>query len=97
MTIVRPNKNQDIQRLITLLGVFLIATFLIGVFVYLNTVSLKHDLSKKRQSLERLKVENAELKSRFYGLVDAGNMEQVAVELGLVQDKNPQWLFASQF
>lgn len=97
MTIIQPNRNQDLRRLITLLTTGLVALFLIVVFLYMQTVILKHDLTKKRNALEGLKVENAELKNNFYNLVDVGNLEQLAGELGLIQDKNPQWAFASRF
>jgi len=97
MTIIQPNKNEDIRRLATLLTIGLVVVFLAVVFLYMQTVISKHDLGKKRNSLETLKVENAELKNNFYTLVDVGNLEQLAGELGLIQDKNPQWAFASRF
>jgi len=97
MTIIQPNKNEDIRRLITLLTIGLVTVFLAVVFLYMQTVTLKHDLAQKRNTLETLKVENAELKNGFYNLVDVGNLEQLAGKLGLVQDKNPQWAFASRF
>ncbi len=97
MTIIQPNKNEDIRRLVTLLTMGLVVVFLVVVFLYMQTVISKHDLAKKRNTLETLKVENAELKNNFYTLVDVGNLEQLAGELGLVQDKNPQWAFASRF
>ena len=97
MTIIQPNKNQDIRRLITILTTGLIVVVLAWVLFYMQTVILKHDLAKKHNILETLKVENAELKNNFYGLVDVNNLETLAGELGLVQDKNPQWTFASRF
>ncbi len=97
MTIIQPNKNEDIRRLVTLLSAGLIIVLLAVVFLYMQTVISKHDLAKKHNALEALKVENAELKNNFYTLVDVGNLEQLAGELGLVQDKNPQWAFASRF
>ena|SRR3989344_2898399 len=97
MTIIQPNKNQDIRRLITLLTTGLVVVVLALVLFYMQTVILKHDLVKKHNTLETLKVENAELKNNFYGLVDVNNLETLAGELGLVQDKNPQWAFASRF
>lgn len=97
MTIIQPNKNEDIRRLTTLLTVGLIAVSLGLVFLYMQTVTLKHDLAKKRNTLEVLKVENAELKNNYYALTDVNNLEKLAGELGLVQDKNPQWAFASRY
>ena len=97
MTIIQPNKNEDIRQLITLLTIGLVAVCLAVVFLYMQTVSLEHNLARKHNTLETLKVENAELKNNFYNLVDVGNLEKLAGELGLVQDKNPQWAFASRF
>ncbi len=97
MTIIQPNKNEDIRKLVTFLTVGLVAVFLAVVFLYMQTVSLKHELAQKRDTLETLKVENAELKNNFYNLVDVNNLEKLAGELGLIQDKNPQWAFASRF
>ena len=96
MTIIQPNRHKDVKRLVVSLGMFLVATILMWMFVYLQTVSLKHDLASTKNSLEEMKVENAELKDRYYGFVDAGNLEELAIERGLVKDKNPQWAFASQ-
>jgi cell division protein FtsB len=95
MTIVQPNRNQDIKRLIAVLSSFLVAYFLMSVFIYLQTVNLKHDLAKQRKALDDLKVENADLKNQFYSLIDVSNLERLAQERGLIQDANPQWASAS--
>ena len=97
MTIIRPNKNEDIRRLVTLLTLGLAAVALLVVFLYMQTVTLRHDIAKKRNTLEILKVGNSDLKNNYYTLTDVNNLERLAGELGLVQDKNPQWAFASRF
>jgi len=96
MTIIQPNKHKDIKRLTVSLSIFLVGTILMWMFVYLQTVNLKHDLANAKNHLEEMKVENAELKDRYYDFVDANNLEELAVERGLVKDKNPQWAFVSQ-
>ena len=96
MTIIRPNKYKDIKRLVISLGVFLVGTILVWVFVYLQTVNLSHDLTKAKHRLEEVKVENADLKNEYYSLVDADNLEALAKERGFIKDKNPQWAFASR-
>lgn len=95
MTIIQPNRYEDMKRLVTFLGVALIGVLLVMVVLYIQTVDLRHDLDRKRNALEEIKVQNADLKNSFYGLTDTGNLERLAGELGLVQDKNPQWAFAS--
>jgi len=55
MTIIRPNKNEDIRRLVTLLTLGLAAVALLVVFLYMQTVTLRHDIAKKRNTLEILK------------------------------------------
>ena len=96
MTIIRPNKYKDIKRLVVSLGVFLVGTILVWVFVYLQTVNLSHDLASAKVRLEEVKVENADLKNEYYSLVDADNLEALAKERGFIKDKNPQWAFASR-
>jgi len=96
MTIIQPNKYKDVKKLTISLSMFLVGTILMWMFVYLQTVNVRHDLASSKERLEEMKVENAELKDRYYGLVDADNLEKLAEERGLVKDKNPQWAFVSQ-
>jgi len=95
MTIIQPNKNKDVKRLAISLGLFLVCIIGVWVFVYIQTVNLRHDLADAKNSLEEMKVQNAELKDKYYGLVDADNLEKLAEDRGLVKDKNPQWAFVS--
>ena len=95
MTIIQPNKHKDIKKLSTSLGILLVGVVSMWVFVYLETVNLKHDMANAKNRLDNIKVENADLKDKYYGLVDADNLEKLAMEHGLVKDKNPQWAFVS--
>lgn len=72
---------------------------MVGVvlFSYLSLVNVKHDLSKTRDNLEVMKVQNAEFKNQYYQLTSAENLEKLAGEMGLVKDKNPGWVLASQY
>lgn len=96
MTIIQPNKHKEIKMLTVSLGAILVFLILTWIFVYLQTVSLRHDLASAKNRLEEIKVVNAEMKDAYYNLVDADNLERLAAERGLVKDKNPQWAFASQ-
>ncbi|MDD5710501.1 MAG: hypothetical protein PHV43_00125 [Candidatus Colwellbacteria bacterium] len=64
---------------------------------YMNLVGIKHDLLALRSSLELAKIENAELKNQYFQLTNAESLEKLAGEMGLVQDKSPEWVLASQF
>ena len=95
MTIIQPNKHRDIKRLSVSLGVLLVGALSMLVFVYIETVNLNHNITDAKNRLESIKVDNADLKDEYYGLVDADNLEELAAERGLVKDKNPQWAFVS--
>ncbi|MBI2011030.1 MAG: hypothetical protein HYS89_02255 [Candidatus Colwellbacteria bacterium] len=97
MTIIQPNKYQDVRRLALILGSVTIATIAVVVFSYIETVNLRHELSRGNESLEEMKVQNAELKNKFYNLVDNNNLEQLAAEKGFVEDRNPEWALESHF
>ena len=96
MTIIQPNKYKDIKRLAVSLSVVLVGSILVSVFVYLQTVNLTHNLASTKVQLDGAKVRNADLKSEYYSLIDADNLEALAEERGFIKDKNPQWAFASR-
>lgn len=97
MTIIQPNKYEDVKKLAVILGVVLVVAFLGMMAVFIQTVSLRHDVEAARKMLEEIAVENAELKNEYYALVDAEHLLTLAEERGFVQDRNPQWAFASPF
>ena len=96
MTIIQPNKYKDIKRLVISLGALTVGMIILLVLVYMRTVNLSYNLVEAKQNLEEVKVQNAELKNDYYGLVDADNLETLAKERGFIRDKNPQWAFASR-
>lgn len=67
-----------------------------AVFAYLQTVGLRHDVEERRAGLDKLRIENVELKNKFFQLVDSENLVNIAEERGLVREKNPQWVSGSQ-
>jgi len=64
---------------------------------YVYLVETKHDLASVRSSLELMKIESAELKNQYFQLTNAESLERLAGEMGLIQDKSPEWVLASQF
>lgn len=97
MTVIQPNKIKSVLAIIIGLSLVLFLVAFVNIYVYSKTVSLKYDASKLEKNLESLRVENAELKNDLYQLVDLKKLENLAKEKGMIQDKNPQWAFASRF
>ena len=93
---ILPNKNKNLIYLILILGFALVAVVSFYVFIYSKTVSLKYDIGKIKTDLEIARVQNAELKNKFYSAIDSRNLDTLSKEKGLIYDKNPQWEFASQ-
>ena len=98
MTVLQPNRtNRNIVYLFFGLGLLIFLGIAAAVAVYSQTVTLKHDIIGLSSELDQAKLKNAELKNNFYKLTDQENLDKVATDRGLIQDKNPKWLFASQF
>lgn len=98
MTVIQPNKNSIAGvGLFFVLGAILCLGILVEVFAYSQTVSLKHDIIQLSSEIEEMRLMSAELKNDLYKITDQKNLDALAKELGLVQDKNPKWVFASQF
>ncbi len=97
MTVIQPNKYREFIKLAVIMGLLSVFLIVYGVFTYLQTVSLRHDLEISQSNLDKLRVENAELKNKYFALVDSGSLTALAVQKGLVKDQNPQWVSASQF
>ncbi len=97
MTIIQPNRNKYFLRVLVFFGASVLSVLVYAVVVYIQNVSLSHDINVRKAALENIRVENAELKNRFFQITDSSNLEKLAKEKGLVYDKNPQWVSASQF
>lgn len=96
MTIVQPKKEIDLRRSVTLCVAGMIFMLAAALFSYLSLVDLRHDIVRTGGDLEELKIANAELKNRYYNFTSNENLERLALELGLVKDRTPQWVLASQ-
>ena len=97
MTVIQPNKIKSLTHLIFIFGFILVFMASLSVVFYSRTVSLRHDMATAQKEIDDMKVKNAELKNSFYSFVDSGELEKLATEKGLINDKNPQWEFASQY
>ena len=97
MTVIQPNKKESSTHLIFVFGSILVLVASLCVVLYSKTVSVKHDILAMQTEIDDMKVKNAELKNSFYSLVDSRELEKLAETKGLVNDKNPQWEFASRY
>ena len=98
MTVIQPNRSsKNIIYLFLGLGILVFLGVSAAVAIYSQTVSLKHDIMSLSSDLDELKLKNAELMSDFYKITDQSALEEAAKARGLIQDKNPKWVFASQF
>jgi len=98
MTIVKPKKqrNESVWKMALLLsGTALIASIIFCGFIYSKTVGLKHEILSHKESVKAERTANAELKNDLFKMTDPQMLEAIAEEKGLIEDKNPQWVFAS--
>lgn len=98
MTVIQPNRGtKNIAYLFLGLGILVFLGVSAAVAIYSQTVSMKHDIIRLSSAVEEAKLRNAELKNEFYKLTDQSVLAGIAESRGLIQDKNPKWVFASHF
>ncbi len=95
MSIIQPNRKQNIILLIVGLSVLFIMFTVGNIMIYSKTVSLTHDLNSLKANLSNLQVNNAELKNALYTETDSNAMSKIIATRGLIEDKNPQWVIVS--
>ena len=93
MTIIEPKNNKiRLNFIYTLIIGLVLAGALLSVFAYNQSVSLTHRLSETTKSIESLRVSNADLKNSLYAILDLQNIDQLADQLGLIQERKPDYL-----
>jgi cell division protein FtsL len=98
MTIIRPNEQKIEARkklLVFLAGGTLIVSIIFCGILYSKTVDIKHEITSTKEFLREGKLVNAELRNTIFKMTDPQMLEEIAEEKGLIEDKNPQWVFAS--
>ena len=93
MTIIEPNKNRfHLSLLMTLAISFVILGAILSIFAYSQSVRLHHLLDEQQVLIDDLQVQTADLKNRLYTLLDFGNVDQLAEQLGLIKERKPEYL-----
>lgn len=96
MTVIQPNKNsKGVLGLILCLSFVLAAMLSLEVLLYSETTSLKYDISRLSEDFDELRITNAELENKFYDTINQNSLEILAEERGLIKEKTPKWVFAS--
>lgn len=75
---------------VIILGI--VAVFAVGIFAYNGSLQVRREYSALRNRLDVAQEMNADLKNKLYELTDARTLGDVAIRLGLVVEKNPQYL-----
>ena len=73
----------------------LIAVATLGMFVYNQLVSFRHDMRSEQASLGQREVENADLKNELYRTMDPKGPALLAENQSLVVDQNPEYITVS--
>jgi cell division protein FtsL len=92
MTIIEPNKNYIFNPFLILSAVFLIFMAILGIWLYNQNVNLRHAISESRKNLQEQSALNADLKNKYYQILNNRNIEGVVKQKGLIPDKNPIYL-----
>lgn len=88
--------NAKLGGVLKVIGVGIIGVFAIGVFAYNGSLGVRREFTHLRDRVEELQALNAELKNHLYELTDAHSLGDVAIRLGLVVEKNPQYLHVGE-
>lgn len=75
---------------LTLVG--MCAVSVIGIVAYNASLKVRHQFSALRDRVEELGITNADLKNQLYSLTDSKTLSSVATRIGLVPERNPQYL-----
>lgn len=98
MTIIQPNKYKSQKTadiFIACLGIAVFSMAAVTVFSYSHVAGLKHDISRLENEVEQSRSVNADLKNNLFRITDPQSLEAIAAEKGLIEDRNPRWVFAS--
>lgn len=90
MTIVTPYKKTSLGFfLFSLVSLMVGGVAFAGIIFYNELVDIRHNMGKISENVRRTEVENAELKSNLYAIIDPQNPEDFLREKGLTLEKNP--------
>lgn len=98
MTIIQPNIHRfRINATLVIVIVLVVGGALLNIFLYNETVHLKHLISVTGEDIKSLEAENADARNELYSILDPGHLKETALELGFVNDTAPRYLEVSTY
>ena len=93
MTVFRPVSQSTVLNTI-LIGLIVLACAgaVTLIVLYNRMVNLNHGIADLGRSIKTIQAENAEIKDALFAEFSTGNLDRIAVERDLVEDRKPQYL-----
>lgn len=88
--------NSNISFVSIALSIFIITSFIWGIFIYNNLINLRHNLSKNKEMIVKAQVQNAELKEQLYKLTDDIKQGDFLSSSGLTLEKSPIYVVSNK-
>jgi hypothetical protein len=92
MTIAQPNREAQLTRVLRLLFLAIAITGIISIFFYNRMVAARTLSRSAAETVESLRLANADLKNQYYVLLDNKNLLAAADSLGYVREASPKYL-----
>lgn len=96
LSIYQPHSRWNLDHVMRLCLVFIVAVGVAGILLNNYLVSLRAAKREAASTIESLELTNAELKNTLYVLTDSDNLTAAASRLGLVRENNPRYLDLSK-
>lgn len=92
MTIAQPNREVQLNKVLRLLFLGIVLSGMVSIFFYNQMVSQRTALRAATKNVDQLQLASADLKNRYYAVLDDKNLLQIATQLGYVKEANPKYL-----
>lgn len=93
MTFIEPNQHRFRIHIAFVIGVAtLIGGALLSIYLYNETVHLRHLIERTEESIKELEVANAELRNDLYQRLDTVSLRREAISRGFIEESHPRYL-----
>ena len=65
---------------------------ILSIYFYNLNVNLRYQIGLQEKALRQLETANGDLRNQLYQLLDSKSLSAVVEKLGLISDKNPDYL-----
>lgn len=92
MTVIQPNQNNKMNFLISIFTISIVSASVWGIFLYNQTIDLRHNVAAQEKIMKQSEVDNAELKNSLYRTIDSQKLESLAQEKSFVLENKPEYV-----